>query len=225
MQSCFSGSLRFQCQKIPPTRFRSGSGSSRANLRALLDSGPTNPRLPRVSNLTDPGDGPDAARSQRTMIATMGPNENPRKSSRNPKRPVFRLFGKQRICWEIARYRFDAFGFFEDFIGRDAGIRTRDPLIRNWPLFLRNSATGAGMCPIPRLELAPSTCRMPRGPEPVAVPQSRFPVTQSPSFDFRCGPINSFRIASEQGTGAQSGGRNTVTRSTGQAVRTSQAIR
>src|SRR3984893_9054606 len=62
------------------------------------------------------------------MGAKMCPNENPRKSSRILKRPVFRLVGRLRIFSEIARYRFDQFRFCEDLFGRDAGIRTRDPL-------------------------------------------------------------------------------------------------
>jgi hypothetical protein len=79
----------------------------------------------------------------------MCPNENPRKSSRTLKRPVFRLVGRRRIPSEIGTYRFEDLRFCEDLIGRDAGIRTRGKTA----LFLGNSGMGARMCPIPECQL------------------------------------------------------------------------
>ncbi len=51
-------------------------------------------------------------------------------------------------CGHLARKKHAG----QDHLGLDPGIRTRDPLLRKWPLFLRNSATGARTCPIKRLQ-------------------------------------------------------------------------
>jgi hypothetical protein len=95
----------------------------------------------------------------------MCPNENPRKSSRTLKRPIFRLVGRRRISSEIARYRFDQFRFCEDLIGRDAGIRTRG---KTAP-FLGNSGMGARMCPIAECQLHWASGQLARQvPAPIA---------------------------------------------------------
>ncbi len=113
----------------------------------------------------------------------MCPNEDPHKSPQDPN-----MAGERERSPSQNLGNCDGSLLVESVVGRGPGIRTRDPLLRKWPLFLRNVATGARICPINRLRAS----RVPCDPRPRLC--TRRPTWRDPPRGGGCGsnpgPLN-----------------------------------